>query len=332
MKSNSVRKLVLLATATSAGIAAAAPAHATEAATTNANVGNTAQVAPQNVVNVSSDVVLNVARTPYTAVTGNSAATATANDNDYYSNSYWQNQASSNGWSSYWYYDANGNKQTVNGSDSSNTSSNTASTTTNNSTTGTDTSNSNSSDYWAQQAASNGWGSYWYYDANGNKQTVTNGTDSSSTTGTTTNSTTGTGTTTDSTTTTTTTGTDTTGTTTTTGSSSDAASVAASYVGSDYYAVGTCTGFTSMVYNQVGIELPTGYPADQAAWALANGATLTTNPVSGDLVIQEDGGSGSAHAGIYAGDGNMYAATNPEQGVMLQPVSWGSGTSYYHFS
>ncbi|MFT4147208.1 MAG: NlpC/P60 family protein [Micrococcaceae bacterium] len=118
---------------------------------------------------------------------------------------------------------------------------------------------------------------------------------------------------------------------TSTTSSSNAATVAASYVGSDYYSVGTCTGFTSLVFNQIGIALPTGWPADQANWALANGATATSTPSVGDLVIQSDGGTGEAHAGIYAGDGMMYAATNPSQGVILQPVSWGSGTVYYHF-
>ncbi|MFT4148344.1 MAG: NlpC/P60 family protein [Micrococcaceae bacterium] len=295
-----------MATAASGLVAPAA--QASEASTVEAQNGNVAQAAPQSVVNVASNIVVDVARAPYTS------------------------------WSS----PQNGQGVQATAAPSYNYST-------------TDYSNYNSSDYWAQQAASNGWTSYWYYDANGNYQT--GGTNTSTNTGGTTatntnynntgyntntaSNTTTTGTTTGTTTTgTTTTGTTTTGTTTDTTSSdvgANAASIASQYMGLYNYGYGNtpaawnCTGFTSYVYNQAGVSLPWGMPYDQANWALANGARQVYTPIAGDLVIQADGGTGQAHAGIYAGDGYMYAAISSSYGTNLQPVSWGSGTSYYRF-
>ncbi|MFT4245199.1 MAG: NlpC/P60 family protein [Micrococcaceae bacterium] len=113
--------------------------------------------------------------------------------------------------------------------------------------------------------------------------------------------------------------------------------IAKSYVGLKNYGWGdtptlwNCTGFTHYVYTKAGIALPWGWPADQAEWALANGAEKVSTPAAGDLVVQQNGGSGQAHVGIYAEDGNMYAAINTELGTGIQPVSWGSGTVYYRF-
>ncbi|MFT4186171.1 MAG: NlpC/P60 family protein [Micrococcaceae bacterium] len=120
-------------------------------------------------------------------------------------------------------------------------------------------------------------------------------------------------------------------------SSDSVVDIAKSYVGLKNYGWGdtpslwNCTGFTHYVYTKAGIALPWGWPADQAEWALANGAEKVSTPAAGDLVVQEDGGSGQAHVGIYAEDGNMYAAINTELGTGIQPVSWGSGSVYYRF-
>lgn len=100
--------------------------------------------------------------------------------------------------------------------------------------------------------------------------------------------------------------------------------IAASYVGVPYYLGGTtpsgfdCSGYTSYVFNQVGISLPRTAAQQQAH------ATPVSNPQPGDLVFW---GYPAWHVGIYAGNGMVYDAGNPSTGVVYRSVF--SGVSGY---
>ncbi|WP_256838473.1 C40 family peptidase [Ornithinimicrobium faecis] len=100
--------------------------------------------------------------------------------------------------------------------------------------------------------------------------------------------------------------------------------VAASYVGYPYvYGGGSpsgfdCSGYTSYVFAQVGINLPRSASAQQAY------ATPVSNPQPGDLVFW---GYPAYHVGIYAGNGMVYDAGNPGVGVTYRSVF--SGVSGY---
>jgi len=93
--------------------------------------------------------------------------------------------------------------------------------------------------------------------------------------------------------------------------------VAAQYVGSPYVLGGTspagfdCSGFTSYAYGKIGVSLPRTAAQQQAA------ATPVSDPRPGDLVFW---GSPAWHVGIYAGDGMVYDAGNPDTGVVYRAV------------
>lgn len=100
--------------------------------------------------------------------------------------------------------------------------------------------------------------------------------------------------------------------------------IADNYGGVPYARGGTtpkgfdCSGYTSYVFRQLGIELPRTSQS-QKAWA---------DPVSfedrqvGDLMFWS-GGGGIYHVAIYAGDGKMWDATRPGRSVAKIGI-WGS--------
>ncbi|WP_238146785.1 C40 family peptidase [Ornithinimicrobium murale] len=100
--------------------------------------------------------------------------------------------------------------------------------------------------------------------------------------------------------------------------------IAASYVGYPYvYGGGSpsgfdCSGYTSYVFAQVGVNLPRSASAQQSY------ATPVSNPVPGDLVFW---GYPAYHVGIYAGNGMVYDAGNPSVGVTYRSIF--SGVSGY---
>ncbi|WP_114906655.1 C40 family peptidase [Ornithinimicrobium murale] len=100
--------------------------------------------------------------------------------------------------------------------------------------------------------------------------------------------------------------------------------IAASYVGTPYSLGASgpgafdCSGYTSYVFAQVGINLPRSAAAQQSY------ATPVSNPAPGDLVFW---GYPAYHVGIYAGNGMVYDAGNPGTGVIYRSVF--SGVSGY---
>ncbi len=100
--------------------------------------------------------------------------------------------------------------------------------------------------------------------------------------------------------------------------------IAASLVGAPYaYGGGSpsgfdCSGYTSYVFAQVGVNLPRSAAAQQSY------ATPVSNPVPGDLVFW---GYPAYHVGIYAGNGMVYDSGNPGTGVVYRSVF--SGVSGY---
>ena len=100
--------------------------------------------------------------------------------------------------------------------------------------------------------------------------------------------------------------------------------IAAAYTGIPYvYGGGTpagfdCSGYTSFVFRQVGVNLPRSAAAQQSY------ATPVSNPQPGDLVFF---GYPAYHVGIYAGNGMMYDAGRPGIPTQLRGVF--SGVSGY---
>ena len=83
-----------------------------------------------------------------------------------------------------------------------------------------------------------------------------------------------------------------------------------------------CSGFTSYVFRQMGIELPHSSSAQRSV------AQPVSNPQPGDLVFVYNGGGGSiGHVGIYAGGGQWWEASNPSSGVGKHGA-WSSAVSY----
>lgn len=83
-----------------------------------------------------------------------------------------------------------------------------------------------------------------------------------------------------------------------------------------------CSGYVQWIYRQAGIELPR---VEQ--WRVG---VRTDEPKPGDLVVQNPQGTDNwGHVGIYAGDGMMWSALNPDVGTLLHPISWNSGTAYF---
>lgn len=83
-----------------------------------------------------------------------------------------------------------------------------------------------------------------------------------------------------------------------------------------------CSGFTSYVFDKVGISLPRSSSAQRSV------ALPVSNPQPGDLVFVYNGGGGSiGHVGIYAGNGYWWEAANPSMGVGKHRA-WSSDVSY----
>lgn len=83
-----------------------------------------------------------------------------------------------------------------------------------------------------------------------------------------------------------------------------------------------CSGFTSYVFDKVGISLP------HSSAAQAQMVQRVSSPQPGDLVFVYNGGGGTiGHVGIYAGDGYWWEASNPSMGVGKHKA-WSSNVSY----
>ncbi|WP_243757636.1 C40 family peptidase [Allobranchiibius sp. GilTou38] len=107
-------------------------------------------------------------------------------------------------------------------------------------------------------------------------------------------------------------------------SASGVVAIAERYIGVPYVYGGTtpsgfdCSGFTSYVYAQLGINLPRTAAAQQAS------ATPVSTPQPGDLVFF---GSPAYHVGIYLGNGMMIAAPKPGDHVKIEAV-YGTPSGY----
>jgi cell wall-associated NlpC family hydrolase len=92
-------------------------------------------------------------------------------------------------------------------------------------------------------------------------------------------------------------------------------SIASTGLGKPYVWGGTtpagwdCSGYVQWVYAQAGIKIPR---VNQ--WEAGK---LTTTPVPGDIVVQNN----NTHVGIYAGGGMMYSALNPDQDTRFHSVN-----------
>lgn len=112
-------------------------------------------------------------------------------------------------------------------------------------------------------------------------------------------------------------------------SASNVLQIAAATASGAYYTYGgagpkgfDCSGFTSYVYRQMGIELPHSSSAQRSM------VQSVSNPQPGDLVFVYNGGGGSiGHVGIYAGGGQWWEASNPSSGVGKHGA-WSSAVSY----
>jgi peptidoglycan DL-endopeptidase CwlO len=99
-------------------------------------------------------------------------------------------------------------------------------------------------------------------------------------------------------------------------------SIAARYAGTPYRYGGTtpagfdCSGFTSYVYAQVGIDLPRTSSAQRAATRRIS----RSEAMPGDLVFMP------GHVGIYAGGGMMWDAPRTGNSVSKRPVYSSSAT------
>jgi cell wall-associated NlpC family hydrolase len=99
-------------------------------------------------------------------------------------------------------------------------------------------------------------------------------------------------------------------------------SIAARYAGTPYRYGGTtpagfdCSGYTSYVFRQVGIDLPRTSSAQRAATTRIS----RSEAVPGDLVFLP------GHVGIYAGNGMMWDAPRTGKDVQKRPVYSSSAT------
>ena len=115
----------------------------------------------------------------------------------------------------------------------------------------------------------------------------------------------------------------------TSGNGSSVVTTANQYIGSKYVYGGTtpsgfdCSGFTSYVYKQYGVNLNR-----TAAGQYSNGVAVSKSELQpGDLVMF--GKSGINHVGIYVGGGKMVHAANSSRGVTTDTINSGYyGTNY----
>ena len=89
-------------------------------------------------------------------------------------------------------------------------------------------------------------------------------------------------------------------------------------VGTPYVYGGTsqsgwdCSGYTSWVYDHVGVSLPRTSGAQKSAGTIVS----ESEAKPGDLIWHP------GHVGIYAGDGQMYDAGSPGSGTSKRSYSW----------
>lgn len=101
-------------------------------------------------------------------------------------------------------------------------------------------------------------------------------------------------------------------------------SIAKSYVGTPYVWGGTspsgwdCSGFTSYVYRQVGVNLPRSSGAQKGAGKVVP----RSQAKPGDLMWHP------GHVGIYTGNGKMVDARNKRKGTVHTSASWMSDAVY----
>lgn len=112
----------------------------------------------------------------------------------------------------------------------------------------------------------------------------------------------------------------------TSASGSSVLSIAYQYQGVPYVYGGTtpagfdCSGFTSYVFSQLGVNIGRT-DADQYAYGMAHGGA-TSNPQPGDLMWRP------GHVGIYVGNGMMIHAPKPGDVVKVVPVY--ADFTYFH--
>lgn len=103
-------------------------------------------------------------------------------------------------------------------------------------------------------------------------------------------------------------------------------STAMQYLGAPYVYGGTtpagwdCSGFTSYVFAQLGINIGRT-DAAQRAYGIAHGVRVT-DPQPGDLMWKP------GHVGIYLGGGKMIHAATPELGTLIGSSNW-ANFEYY---
>lgn len=103
-----------------------------------------------------------------------------------------------------------------------------------------------------------------------------------------------------------------------TGNRGKAMQLASSYLGNPYVFAGTshqgidCSGLIKVVYSQLGFNIA----AHSAEWQRDNIPGVRTNNIAslspGDIVAWRDG----SHIAVYAGNGYIIQAANPQQGVI----------------
>lgn len=105
-------------------------------------------------------------------------------------------------------------------------------------------------------------------------------------------------------------------------SGSEVAKFALQFQGVPYVWGGTttagwdCSGFTSYVFRQFGVNLPHQSEAQRAF------GTLVSNPEPGDLMWM------SGHVGIYIGNGMMVHASTPSTGTIISPTNFATFRYY----
>jgi cell wall-associated NlpC family hydrolase len=89
---------------------------------------------------------------------------------------------------------------------------------------------------------------------------------------------------------------------------------AASWIGAPYGAYGlTCSGFTSMVYEEFGVYLPPD-PASQYSYGVPSYGE------AGDLVFFDESGYGISHVGIATGYGTVIHSSTYYGAVVETPI------------